>query len=123
MGQNDPRIIDFGIAFLITKRHTRLQISPAPLIGTPNYMAPELFWGKWGTMRTDIYAIGVILYELLCGQIPFERKGEFTYMNPQMVSDPPGILSIKPDLSPALATVVMRTIRRNPQKRYARMQD
>jgi eukaryotic-like serine/threonine-protein kinase len=123
VNENDTRIIDFGIALLITKQHTRWQIFPLPLIGTPNYMAPELFWGKRGTVRTDIYAVGVILYELLCGQIPFERKGEFTYMNPQMASDPPSILSVKPDLSPALATIVMRTIRRDPQKRYAQMQD
>jgi len=120
---NDARIIDFGIALLTTKQRTRWQIFPAPLIGTPNYMAPELFWGKRGTVRTDIYAVGVILYELLCGQIPFERKGEFTYMNPQMAYDPPSILSVKPDLSPTLATIIMRTIRRDPQKRYAQMQD
>lgn len=123
VGRDDARIIDFGIALLTTKRHTRWQIFPAPLIGTPNYMAPELFWGKRGTAQTDIYAVGVILYELLCGQIPFERKGEFTYMNPQMAYDPPSILSVKPDLSPALATIVMRTIRRDPEKRYAQMQD
>ena len=123
MDNDDARIIDFGIALLITKQHTRWHIFPVPLIGTPNYMAPELFWGKRGTVRTDIYAVGVILYELLCGQIPFERKGEFTYTNPQMAYDPPSVLSIKPDLSPALATIVMRTIRRDPQKRYAQMQD
>jgi serine/threonine protein kinase len=121
--RDDAKIIDFGIALLTTKQHTHWQIFPAPLIGTPNYMAPELFWGKRGTVRTDIYAVGVILYELLCGQIPFERKGEFTYMNPQIASDPPSILSVKPDLSPALATIVMRTIRRDPQKRYAQMQN
>ena len=123
MDNNDARIIDFGIALLTTKQRTRWQVFPAPLIGTPNYMAPELFWGKRGTVRTDIYAVGVILYELLCGQIPFERKGEFTYTNPQMAYDPPSILSVKPDLSPVLATIVMHTIRRDTQKRYAQMQD
>ncbi len=123
MENGEPKIIDFGIALLQTKRNVRWQIFPSPLVGTPNYMAPELFWGKRGTVRSDIYAVGIILYELLCGQIPFERKGEFTYMNPQIAHDPPSILSVNPDLSPALATVVMRTIRRNPQKRYAQMQE
>jgi eukaryotic-like serine/threonine-protein kinase len=115
------KIIDFGIALLLTKQNWIGRLLPARLIGTPNYMAPELFWGKHGSPRSDIYAVGIILYELLCGQIPFERKGEFTYMNPQMAYDPPSILSVKPDLSPALATVVMHTIRRDPLKRYAQM--
>jgi eukaryotic-like serine/threonine-protein kinase len=115
------KIIDFGIALLLTKQNKLRRLFPARLIGTPNYMAPELFWGKHGSPRSDIYAVGIILYELLCGRIPFERKGEFTYMNPQMAYDPPSILSIKPELSPALATVVMRMIRRDPQKRYAQM--
>jgi serine/threonine protein kinase len=115
------KIIDFGIALLLTKQNRLRRLFPARLIGTPNYMAPELFWGKHGSPRSDIYAVGIIFYELLCGQIPFERKGEFTYMNPQMAYDPPSILSVKPELSPALATVVMRMIRRDPQKRYAQM--
>jgi eukaryotic-like serine/threonine-protein kinase len=123
MDNGETKIIDFGIALLQKKQHSRWQIFPSPLVGTPNYMAPELFWGKRGNVRSDIYALGIILYELLCGQIPFERKGEFNYMNPQIAYDPPSILSVNPDLPPALATVVMRTIRRNPQKRYAQMQD
>ena len=123
LNTGEVKIIDFGIALLQTKQGRIRRFLPAPLIGTPNYMAPELFWGKRGSPQTDIYAVGIIFYELLCGQIPFQRKDEFTYMNPQMAYDPPSILSVKPDLSPALASVVMRTIRRDPQKRYARMQD
>ncbi len=123
MNTGEVKIIDFGIALLQAKQGRIRRFLPAPLIGTPNYMAPELFWGKRGSPQTDIYAVGIILYELLCGQIPFQRKDEFTYMNPQMAYDPPSILSVNPDLCPALATVVMRTIRRNPQKRYAQMQD
>ncbi len=119
----EVRIIDFGIALLQAEQGGIRRFLPAPLIGTPNYMAPELFWGKHGSPQTDIYAAGIIFYELLCGQIPFQRKGEFTYMNPQMAHDPPSILSVNPDLPPALVTVVMHTIRRDPRKRYAHMQD
>ncbi|MBV9712924.1 MAG: serine/threonine protein kinase, partial [Ktedonobacteraceae bacterium] len=98
LNTGEVKIIDFGIALLQTKQRGIRRILPTPLIGTPNYMAPELFWGKRGSPQTDIYAVGVILYELLCGQLPFDRKGEFTYMNPQMAYDPPSILSINPDL-------------------------
>lgn len=123
MKSGEVKIIDFGIAFWQTRQSQISRLFPARLIGTPNYMAPELFWGKHASPRSDIYAVGIILYELLCGQIPFERKSEFTFMNPQMAYDPPSILSVNPELSPALATVIMRSIRRDPKKRYAQVRD
>jgi eukaryotic-like serine/threonine-protein kinase len=118
------KLIDFGIALLKTKPRHRLslQLLPAP-IGTPTYMSPERLRGEDGDERSDVYAVGVVLYELLCGRTPFPEEDEFAFINEHMSDDPPSILQWKPQLPPALATVVMRAIRRNPEKRYASMQD
>jgi serine/threonine protein kinase len=86
-------------------------------------MAPELFWGKPGSARSDIYAVGTMLYELLSGQTPFPREDAFTFVSPHIAHDPPSILQIKPDLPRSLVTVVMRTIRRAASARYTTMDE
>jgi eukaryotic-like serine/threonine-protein kinase len=65
----------------------------------------------------------VVLYELLCGRTPFEETDGFAIITRHISHDPPGILQFNPALSPVLATVVMRAIRRDPERRYACMQD
>jgi len=92
-------------------------------IGTLDYMAPERLQGKDGDARADLYAVGVVLYELLCGQLPFEKDNGFALITTHLSHDPPGILERNPALPPSLATVVMRAIRRDPDKRYASMRD
>jgi serine/threonine protein kinase len=92
-------------------------------IGTPDYMAPERLLGESGDVRSDIYAVGVVLYELLCGRTPFEEEDGFALITRHISRDPPCILKFKPIQSPALVTVVMRAIRRDPEKRYACIQD
>lgn len=118
------RIIDFGIALLKFYRRRRhyfaMLFDP---IGTPSYMSPERLRGEDGDERADIYAVGVMLYELLSGHTPFEDQDGFIIVNKQSAHDPPSILQFKPDLSPALATIIMRAIRRDPQKRYQSIQE
>jgi serine/threonine protein kinase len=118
----DIKIFDFGIALLEGERHRTWRGFSSP-IGTPDYMAPERLLGERGDGRADIYAVGVVLYELLCGRTPFEEKDGFAIITRHISHDPPNILQYNPILSPALATVVMRAIRRNPEKRYACIQD
>ncbi len=118
----DIKIFDFGIALLEGERHRTWRGFSSP-IGTPDYMAPERLLGERGDRRADIYAVGVVLYELLCGRTPFEEKDGFAIITRHISHDPPNILQFNPMLSPALATVVMRAIRRDPDKRYACIQD
>lgn len=87
-------------------------------VGTPDYMSPEQLRGERGLAGSDIYAVGIILYELLCGQTPFEGENVFAIINQHITQDPPSILDYNPDISPALATVVMHAIRRDQEKRY-----
>ena len=113
----DIKIIDFGIALLEGARRVTWR-GLSGTVGTPDYMSPEQLKGERGMASSDIYAVGVILYEMLCGHTPFEGENIFAIMNQHVSQDPPSILLMNPQLSPALATVVMRAIRRDPDKRY-----
>jgi len=118
----EVKLLDFGIAILEGERRARWRGFSSP-VGTPDYMAPELWSGTPGSVQSDIYAVGIVLYELLCGRTPFEEHDGFALVTRHISHDPPGILEFNPALSPALATVAMRAVRRDPGKRYASMQD
>ena len=114
------KIIDFGIALLEGARRVTWR-GLSGTVGTPDYMSPEQLRGDRGMAGSDIYAVGVMLYEMLCGQTPFEGENIFAIMNQHVSQDPPSILLRNPRVSPALATVVMRAIRRDQDKRYRSM--
>src|SRR5260370_14708036 len=116
------KLLDFGIALIEGERQVGWRGFSSP-IGTPDYMAPEPLLGHRGDARADSYAVGVGFYELLCGRTPFEETNGFAIITRHISHDPQGILQFNPALSPALATVVMRAIRRDPERRYACMQD
>jgi eukaryotic-like serine/threonine-protein kinase len=119
---DDVKLLDFGIALLEGKQRGIWQGFSSP-IGTPDYMPPERLRGREGDARADIYAVGVVLYELLCGRTPFEEHDGFPLVTRHISHDPPGLLRRNPSVSPALATLVMRAIRRDQARRYARMRE
>jgi eukaryotic-like serine/threonine-protein kinase len=116
------KIIDFGIALLEGARRVTWR-GLSGTVGTPDYMSPEQLKGERGAAGSDIYAVGVMMYEMLCGHTPFEGENIFAIMNQHVSQDPPSILLMNPQLSPALATVVMLAIRRDRTKRYKSMSD
>jgi serine/threonine-protein kinase len=116
------KIIDFGVALLQGARRVTWR-GLTGTVGTPDYMSPEQLKGERGMASSDIYAVGVILYEMLSGRTPFEGESAFAVMNQHVTQDPPSILTYKPDLSPRLATVVMKAIRRAPEKRFRSMRE
>jgi serine/threonine protein kinase len=120
LDSGDIKIIDFGIALLEGARRVTWR-GLSGTVGTPDYMAPEQLRGERGTASSDIYAIGAMFYEMLCGRPPFVGENVFAIMNQHVSQDPPSILQFNPNISPALATVVMRAIRRDPEKRYHSM--
>jgi serine/threonine-protein kinase len=111
------KIIDFGIALLAGARRVTWR-GLSGTMGTPDYMSPEQLRGERGTAASDIYAVGMMLYEMLCGRTPFDGENVFAIMNQHVSHDPPSILQYNSDLDPALATVVMHAIRRDRDKRY-----
>ncbi|GAC1466649.1 MAG: hypothetical protein PVS3B3_28360 [Ktedonobacteraceae bacterium] len=118
----EAKVLDFGIAQIEGEYQRHLR-GFSPLVGTPNYMAPERLQGKRGSVSTDIYAVGIVLYELLCGRTPFEEQDGFAFVGEHISHDPPDILHFNPVLSPTLATIVMHAIRRDSNKRYEHVQD
>jgi len=114
------KIIDFGVALLEGARRVTWR-GLTGTVGTPDYMSPEQLKGERGMAGSDVYAVGVMLYEMLCGHTPFEGENVFAVINQHATQDPPPILDCNPDLSPELATVVMKAIRRDPDKRYKSM--
>jgi len=116
------KIIDFGVALLEGARRVTWR-GLSGTVGTPDYMSPEQLKGERGMASSDVYAVGIVLYELLCGRTPFDGENVFAVMNQHVSQDPPSILTYNPQLSPELATVVMRAIRRDRDKRYKSVRD
>lgn len=116
------KIIDFGVALLEGARRVTWR-GLTGTVGTPDYMSPEQLKGERGTASSDIYAVGVLLYEMLCGHPPFEGENVFAVINQHATQDPPSILRYNSALSPELATVVMKAIRLDPEKRYKTIRD
>ena len=94
------KIIDFGVALLEGARRVTWR-GLSGTVGTPDYMSPEQIKGQRGTASSDIYAVGVLLYEMLSGQTPFEGENVFAVMNQHVSQDPPSLLEADPALSRA----------------------
>ncbi len=111
-------IIDFGIALLEgAPRVTWRGFSG--LVGTPEYMAPEQIRGERGGPETDVYALGLILYELLSGRPPFRSANPLSTMYQHLNMDAEPLSRIRPEARPAIAAVVARAMRRRARERYA----
>ncbi len=112
------RLLDFGIAKSIGRRFTFAGFTPA--IGTPEYMAPEQVRGKRGDERTDIYALGAILYEMVVGVLPFaDVKGDvFAAMNARLTGDPAAPRRHNRELSEQVEEIILHAMERDPGKRY-----
>lgn len=121
----DPKILDFGVARLYggTAEEMITRTSAGALLGTLRYMSPEQVSGQPDAVdtRSDVYALGVLLFEILVEQLPYELDGKSL---PDVVKairdDPPRRLgSLKPALRGDLETIVAQAIAKDPQRRYA----
>jgi serine/threonine-protein kinase len=118
----DVKLLDFGIAMdEAARRLTWFGLSPP--VGTPDYMAPEQVRGKRGDARTDVYALGTLLYEMLTGDVPFSAGNHHALMKAKVERDPRPAREVTPDLDPKLEEIVMRAIRRLPRERYRSAQE
>ena len=92
-------------------------------MGTPDYISPEQVRGKRGDCRSDIYALGVMLYEMLTGQVPFEGDNPLVVMNARLRHDPQSPREIDPEISLSIENILFRALARDPKERYASAQD
>jgi len=118
LDRNDRiKLIDFGIAANVgSRRLTFAKFSRT--MGTPDYISPEQVKGKRGDGRSDIYALGVMLYEMLTGKVPFTGANAFVIMNDRLLNNPVPPREIDPSISPQLQEIIYRALERDPAKRY-----
>jgi serine/threonine-protein kinase len=111
------KIIDFGIAGdSASRRITFTKLTDA--MGTPDYISPEQVKGERGDGRSDVYAVGVMLYEMLTGKVPFTGNNAFVIMNDRLLNDPIPPRVANPEISEQLQEVLYRALERDQRNRY-----
>ncbi len=108
-------LTDFGIARLVSA--TKLTATGIG-VGTPAYMSPEQGLGETGDTRSDLYALGIILYELLTGTVPFDGETSALVVLQHINAPIPALTNVRPDLSPAYDALLNRALAKNPAERY-----
>ena len=118
------KVLDFGISKVSTPGASIKTTASGAVIGSPPYMSPEHLLGRVAVdLRTDIYALGVILYEALSGRLPFQEENYNTLIISIVTSDPPDIATLIPDLPPHIAALVRGAMAKDRDKRIATMNE
>src|SRR5688572_5227121 len=124
------KILDFGLAKLKEPLRGKSlgaiqpgSTTPGVVLGTANYMAPEQVRGLDADDRTDIFALGVILYEMLCGQRPFAGDSAVQIMNSILTEEPPDLAETNQKIPAVLASMVRRCVEKKPEQRFQSASD
>ena len=110
----DVKIADFGAAFL-----RKSKTSQTTALGSPFYMAPEQIEGRDLNFHSDMYSLGVVLYELLTGKRPFQASSIEALVQQILMEEPPAPSKLRQGIPPIVDNVVMRSMRKRPEQRYA----
>jgi serine/threonine-protein kinase len=117
-GEDNIKLIDFGIA--AKAGAPRLTFGKfSQLMGTPDYISPEQIHGKRDDERSDLYAVGIMLYEMVTGKTPFRGPNPMAVMNDRLSSNPIPPREIDAQISPQLQEIIYRALERSPSNRYA----
>ncbi|MBA3944989.1 MAG: protein kinase [Herpetosiphonaceae bacterium] len=118
---NWPMLADWGIAKVTyDDRHLT---PPGQTVGTAVYMAPERAKGQPADPRTDLYAVGIVLYELLTGKVPFDGPTPMTVLAKHIGQAPPSPRSLNPELPSTLEAVLLRALEKDPAQRFQRAEE
>jgi TolB-like protein/Tfp pilus assembly protein PilF/predicted Ser/Thr protein kinase len=118
--EGNARIMDFGIARSLKAKGVT---GPGVIIGTPEYMSPEQVEGEAADQRSDIYAVGVILFEMLTGRVPFGGDTPFAIALKHKAEVPPDPREFNGRISEALSRLVLRCLEKDRDKRFQRPED
>lgn len=122
-GRDEVKLMDFGIAKATdTGASTRLT-KAGTIMGTPAYMAPEQIEGAEVTARTDIYAYGIVLYEMLSGNVPFKASNSMAVLMKHLKDVPIPVKQLRDEIPAGVAKVVMQALEKDPQKRPRSMDE
>jgi serine/threonine protein kinase len=118
VGPDDSvKLIDFGLAGEVAgRRLTFAHITKS--MGTPDYISPEQVKGKRGDARSDVYSLGIMLYEMLTGQVPFQGPNPLVAMNQRLINDPEPPSHFDSAITPQLQEILWRALERDPRLRY-----
>lgn len=111
------KLMDLGIALDATLRKITWS-GLSQTMGTPDYMAPEQVKGRRGDRRSDIYSLGVILYEMLTGTVPFTGGNVYAVIRAKVREDPPPPRRFRAEISPGLEETILHALEREPRKRF-----
>ncbi|MEP7157098.1 MAG: serine/threonine-protein kinase [Betaproteobacteria bacterium] len=112
--RDDIKISDFGTAQISQSTHTQID----GFVGSPAYMAPEQINEEPPSVQTDIYSLGVTMYELLAGRLPFQATNSVAMINKILNEDPTPLKSIRPDIPDKLVEIVEKAMAKDASKRY-----
>jgi serine/threonine protein kinase len=114
--KGEVKIMDFGIAHVLgSVRQTREQ----NLVGTLSYICPELISSKEISPRSDIYSLGILLFELISGRLPFIAENDFALLHQHLEVDAPFLSTVAPDIPRFLDKAIFTALRKAPEKRFA----
>jgi eukaryotic-like serine/threonine-protein kinase len=122
MQQEDwPVLADFGLV----KQSDEQQglTMTGTFMGTPNYISPEQARDLPVDHRADMYSLGVVLFEMIAGRLPFNYKVSNKILLAHVMEEPPSPLTFNPNCPPALSEIILKTLRKSPDERYANMQE
>ncbi len=114
--RNNAYLVDFGIAKMLAG--TTKLTATGNILGTPAYMAPEQWRGDPVDARTDIYSLGIMVYEMVLGRLPFTGDTPFTLMYKHFNDAPPPPRSVKPDIDPGIEDVILKALAKDADDRY-----
>ncbi|MFN2183753.1 MAG: protein kinase domain-containing protein [Anaerolineae bacterium] len=108
------RVLDFGIARVRTSPHLTI----AGFVGSPHYAAPEQARGESVDIRADIYSLGIVLYRMLSGDLPYQGDTPWAVVNKHVAAQPPPLEDLRPDLPEAVVHLVQKAMAKDPKDRF-----